>query len=153
MSHYRDFKTFYIQHVKHYLKADFPRLVSYTRMLTLKQRALIPLCAFLSSRKAETQGIAFIDSTKIAVCHNLRIPRHRVFQGVAQRGKTNTGWFYGFKLHLVINNCGELLAVKLTSGNKDERHPVKARVQGLTGCLYGDKGYLSQALCDELEAR
>ncbi|SCZ61920.1 Transposase DDE domain-containing protein [Photorhabdus luminescens] len=88
MSHYRDFKTSYIQHVKHYLKADFPKLVSYTWMLTLKQRALIPLCAFLSSRKAETQGIAFIDSTKIAVCHNLRIPRHRVFKGVAQRGKT-----------------------------------------------------------------
>ncbi|WP_387467490.1 transposase [Photorhabdus sp. RM323S] len=81
MSHYRDFKTFYIQHVKLYLKADFPRLVSYTRMLTLKQRAPIPLCAFLSSRKAETQRIAFIDSTKIAVCHNLRIPRHRVFVG------------------------------------------------------------------------
>ncbi len=151
MSHYRDSKTFYIQHVKHYLKADFPRLVSYTRMLTLKQRALIPLCACLSSRKAETQGIAFIDSTQIAVCHNLRIPRYRVFQGVAQRGKTRTGWFYGFKLHLVINDCGELLAVKLTSRNKDDRHPVKARVQGLTGCLYGDKGYLSQALCNELE--
>ncbi|MCT8345591.1 IS982 family transposase [Photorhabdus kleinii] len=141
MSHYRDFKTFYIQHVKHYLKADFPRLVSYTRMLTLKQRALIPLCAFLSSRKAETQGIAFIDLTKIAVCHNLRIPRHRVFQGVAQRGKTlNFIW-----LSMIVVNFWR-------SGNKDDRHPVKALVQGLTGCLYGDKGYLSQALCDELEA-
>ncbi len=136
MSRYRDFKTFYIQHIKHYLQADFPRLVSYTRMLTLKQREFIPLCAFLSSRKAETQRSAFIDSTKIAVCHNLRILRHRVFQGVAQRGKTRTGWFYGFKLHLVINDCGELLAVKLTSGNKDDRHPVKARVQRLTGCLW-----------------
>ncbi|MCK3671167.1 IS982 family transposase [Photorhabdus noenieputensis] len=89
----------------------------------------------------------------MAVCHNLRIPRHRVFQGVAQRGKTRTGWFYGFKLHRVINDCSELLAVKLTSGNKDDLHPVKALVQGLTGCLYGDKGYLSQALCDELEAK
>uniref|UniRef100_UPI00244BC6AA transposase n=1 Tax=Xenorhabdus miraniensis TaxID=351674 RepID=UPI00244BC6AA len=77
MSHYRDFKTFYNEHVKQYLITDFPGLVSYTRMLTLKKRALIPLCAFLSSRKATTQGIAFIDSTKIAVCHNLRIPRHR----------------------------------------------------------------------------
>ncbi|MDE9558043.1 IS982 family transposase [Xenorhabdus bovienii] len=152
MSHYRDFKTFYNKHVKQYLIDDFPGLVSYTRMLTLKKRALIPLCAFLSSRKVSTQGIAFIDSTKIAVCHNLRIPRHRVFEGMAQRGKTSTGWFYGFKLHLVINDCGELLAVKLTAGNKDDRQPVKALTKGLTGCLYGDKGYLSQALCDELEA-
>ncbi len=87
MSHYRDFKTFYIQHVKHYLQADFPRLVSYTRMLTLKQRALIPLCAFLSSRKAETQGIAFIDSTKITVCHNLRIPVIAYFRASHSEGK------------------------------------------------------------------
>ncbi|MDC9615740.1 transposase, partial [Xenorhabdus khoisanae] len=94
-SHYRDFKTFYIEHVKQYLKADFPGLVSYTRILTLKKRALIPLCAFLSSRKAKTQGIAFIDSTKIAVCHNLRIARHRVFEGVAQPGDVHI-WFYGF---------------------------------------------------------
>ncbi|CBJ90342.1 transposase (fragment) [Xenorhabdus nematophila ATCC 19061] len=94
----RDFKTFYIQHVKQYLTADFPGLVSYTRMLTLKKRALIPLCAFLSSRKATTQGSAFIDPTKIAVCHHLRIPRHRVFEGIAQRGKTSTSGFYGFKI-------------------------------------------------------
>nr|WP_275387327.1 transposase [Xenorhabdus bovienii] len=53
-------------------------MVSYPQILTLKKSALIPLCAFLSSRKAKTQGIAFIDSTKIAVCHNLPIPRHRV---------------------------------------------------------------------------
>ncbi len=62
------------------------------------------------------------------------------------------GWFYGFKLHLVINDCGELLSVKLTPGNTDDRHPVKEWVKGLTGHLYGDKGYLSQALSDELEA-
>nr|WP_275365701.1 transposase [Xenorhabdus bovienii] len=63
-------------------------------MLNLKKRALIPLCAFLSSRKATTQGVAFIDPTKIAVCHNLRIPRHRVFEGTAQRGKNKYGVQY-----------------------------------------------------------
>ncbi|WP_387440015.1 IS982 family transposase [Photorhabdus sp. RM105S] len=152
MSHYRHFKAFYIEHVQQYLKADFPHLVSDNRIITLKKRAIIPLCAFLSSRKEKSQGIAFIDSTKIAVCHNLRIPRNKVFEGVAQRGKTSMGWFYGFKLHLVINDCGELLSVKLTPGNTDDRHPVKEWVKGLTGHLYGDKGYLSQALSDELEA-
>ncbi len=152
MSHYRHFNAFYIEHVQPYLKADFPHLVSYNRIITLKKRAIIPLCTFLSSRKEKSQGIAFIDSTKIAVCHNLRIPRNKVFKGVAQRGKTSMGWFYGFKLHLVINDCGELLSVKLTPGNTDDRHPVKELVKGLTGHLYGDKGYLSQALSDELEA-
>ncbi|NHB96401.1 IS982 family transposase [Photorhabdus stackebrandtii] len=152
MSHYRHFKAFYIEHVQQYLKADFPHLVSDNQIITLKKRAIIPLCAFLSSRKEKSQGMAFIDSTKIAVCHNLRIPRNKVFEGVAQRGKTSMGWFYGFKLHLVINECGERLSVKLTRGNTDARHPVKEWVKGLTGHLYGDKGYLSQALSDELEA-
>ncbi|WP_065823535.1 IS982 family transposase [Photorhabdus australis] len=152
MSHYRHFKAFYTEHVQQYLKTDFPGLVSYNRMITLKKRAIIPLCAFLSSRKQKSQGIAFIDSTQIAVCHNLRISWNKVFDGVAQRGKTSTGWFYGFKLHLIIDDCGELLSVKLTQGNRDDRQPVKALVTGLTGHLYGDKGYLSQALCDELKA-
>ncbi|MBC8950110.1 transposase [Xenorhabdus sp. TS4] len=121
-------------------------------MLTLKKRALIPLCTFLSSRQSQTAGLAFIDLTKIAVCHNLRIPRNRVFDGVARRGKTSTGWFYGFKLHLLIDDCGALLAVKLTPGNTDDRQPVKTLLKGVTGHVYGDKGYLSQALCDELAA-
>ncbi|KLU14299.1 MULTISPECIES: IS982 family transposase [Xenorhabdus] len=151
MSHYRHFKAFYTEHVQQYLNADFPGLVSYNRIITLKKRALIPLCAFLSSRKQKSHGIAFIDSTKIAVCHNLRIARHQVFAGVAQRGKPRTGGFYGFKLHLIIDDCGEILSVKLTPGNVDDRQPVKELVQGLTGHLYGDKGYLSQVLCDELK--
>ncbi len=71
------------------------------------------------------------------------IPLHRVFEGMTQRGKTSTGWFYGFKLHLVINNCGELLTVKLTSGNTDERQPVKQLMKGVSGHVYRDKGYLS----------
>ncbi|WP_420864703.1 IS982 family transposase, partial [Photorhabdus australis] len=127
MSHYHHFNAFYTnKHVQQYLKTDFPGLVSYNRMITLKKRAIIPLCPFLSSRQQKSQGIAFIDSTQIAVCHNLRISRNKVFDGVAQRGKTSTGWFYGFKLHLIIDDCGELLSVKLTPGNRDDRQPVKA---------------------------
>ncbi|RAW90839.1 MULTISPECIES: IS982 family transposase [unclassified Photorhabdus] len=151
MSHYRHFKGFYTEYVQPFLTAEFPGLVSYNRIITLKKRAIIPLCAFLSSRKVKSQGIAFIDSTKIAVCHNARIPRNQVFDGVAKRGKTSTGWFYGFKLHLIITDCGEIVSVKLTPGNTDDREPVKELVKELSGHLYGDKGYLSQALCDELK--
>ncbi len=125
MSHYRHFNAFYTEYVQQYLKAGFPSLVGYNRIITLKKRALIPLCAFLSSRQQKSHGIAFIDSTKIVVCHNLRISRHKVFEGVAQRGKTSTGWFYSFKLHLIIDDCGEILSVKLTPGNVDDRQPVK----------------------------
>ncbi|MCW7546927.1 transposase [Photorhabdus sp. APURE] len=57
----------------------------------------------------------------------------------SRRGKSSTGWFYGFKLHLLINDCGELLAVKLTPVNTDNCQPVKQLVKGLNGYVYGER--------------
>ena len=73
-----------------------------------------------------------------------------MFAGLAEMGKTTKGWFYGFKLHLVINHKGELCACRITAGNVDDREPVPTLVKGLLGKLYGDKGYISQPLFDEL---
>jgi len=73
-----------------------------------------------------------------------------VFAGLAQRGKTSTGWFFGFKLHLIFNDRGELLNLMLTPGNVDDRKPVPKMVRKLLGKLFGDKGYISQTLRDEL---
>jgi hypothetical protein len=84
------------------------------------------------------------------VCHNRRIKSHRVFAGLAQRGKDSVDWFYGFKLHLVINDCGEILSCRLTPANVDDRRPVPQMAQGLFGKLIGDKGYLSQDLVARL---
>jgi len=150
---HRDFKTFYTQYAQVHLIEAFPELVSYTRMLTLLQSTLVPLCAYLTQRYGKPTGIAFIDATKLQVCHNIRIPRNKVFAGVAQRGKSTMGWFYGFKLHLLINEQGELLSVKVTPGNVDDRAPVPTMTDSLWGKLYGDKGYLSQALFDELREK
>ncbi len=147
---YRNFKTFYIHHAQRHLIDAFPGLVSYTRMLKLLQGVMLPLCAFLTHRYGKPTGIAFVDSTKIAVCHNIRIPRNKVFSGLAQRGKGTMGWFYGFKLHLLVNDQGEVLSVKITTGNVDDRKPLPEMVTSLWGSLYADKGYLSQALKDEL---
>ncbi|KFB68069.1 MAG: hypothetical protein CAPSK01_002661 [Candidatus Accumulibacter vicinus] len=71
------------------------------------------------------RGGAIADSTPISVCKNLRIPRHRVFQGMAARDKRSTGWFFGFKLHWVIHPLGELLGVKLTPSHIDDRKPSR----------------------------
>ena len=60
------------------------------------------------------------------------------------------GWFYGFKLHLIINECGELLAAQLTPGNVDDRQPVPGLAKRLTGKLFGDKGYISAKLFETL---
>ncbi len=80
------------------------------------------------------------------MCENLRIPQHRQFSDCAGRGKTSGGWFYGFKLHLIINECGELLSWFVTTGNVDDRRPVPHLVRKLWGKLFGDKGYLSAPL-------
>jgi hypothetical protein len=149
-SGFRDFKTYYTQFVSRYWREYFPDLVSYTRMLKLLQTVLPALCSYLKQRFSKPTGIAFIDSTTLKVCHNLRIPRHKVFDGVAERGKGTMGWFYGFKLHLIMNDEGGLLAVKVTPGNVDDRKPVADMAGNVTGKLYGDKGYVSANLKAEL---
>ncbi len=152
-SRYRNFKSYYTQHVQVYLRSEFPELVSYERFVQLMPSVLVPLCAYLSSCCGRCTGISFIDSTSIAVCHNRRIQSQRVFDGLAARGRTSVGWFFGFKLHLVVNDQGELLALKLTPGNTDDRTPVPEMTRKLFGKLFGDKGYISKALFAELFAR
>ncbi len=151
-SNYRTFKHFYIEHVMQNLRSEFPHLVSYNRFVEEKATVLLPLCAYLLSRRGATTGISFIDATTLAVCHNRRIPRHRVFDGLAARGKTSMGWFYGFKLHVIVNDQGELLRFYLTPGNVDDRKPVLHMARDLWGKLFGDKGYISQVLFEELFA-
>lgn len=152
-SGFRDFKHFYAYLRQHH-RRDFPGLVSYCRFVNLMPRVTIPLFAYLMTRGlGAVTGISFIDSTAIRVCGNKRITRHRVFRGLAARGKTTMGWFYGFKLHLVINDRGELLALALTPGNVDDRQPVEQLARNLWGQLFGDKGYISQSLFDKLFQR
>ena len=150
-SHYRDFKAYYTDYVLERLPSEFPGLVSYTRFVEFIPSALIPLCVYLrTSCLGVCTGISFMDSTALAVCKNPRIHSHKVFAGLAERGKTSTGWFFGFKLHLIINDRGELLNLTLTPGNIDDRQPVPKLVRKLFGKLFADKGYISKKLMEEL---
>ena len=152
-SGFRTLKMFYLQYVCHHLTRAFPHRVSYSRFVELEAEALLPLAAFLTTRLGRCTGLSFIDSTPLKVCHNLRIKSHKVFKDIAQRGVSSTGWFYGFKVHLVINDCGDLLAVKFTPGNLDDRKPVPQLARRLFGKLFGDRGYISQALFSQLWAQ
>jgi hypothetical protein len=134
------------------LTSEFPNLVSYSRFVELTPRVVIPLIVYLHQQKGEVSGISFVDSTPIRVCDNKRIFTHKVFEETAQRGKSSMGWFYGFKLHLIVNDCGELLAFTLTPGNVDDRAPVEQMTREIWGKLFGDKGYISQKLFDLLLA-
>ena len=113
----------------------------------------MPLFAFLLHYRGAITGIAFIDSTSIAVCHNKRIPRNKVFKGLAKRGKTTAGWFYGFKLHLIINDRGEILAFQLTQGNVADVSMIEVLTRGIIGKLFGDKGYISAEIAKNLFQR
>lgn len=153
LSGYRNFKTYYKQHVSTVLKPYFPRLVSYNRFVELMQEALIPLLLYMKNfRVGKCTGISFIDSTTLDVCHNRRIYSHKVFKEIAQRGKSSTGWFYGFKLHLVINDKGDILSFYLTTGNVDDRNEkvLEHLTKELFGKLFGDRGYISQKIHDIL---
>ena len=145
-SHYRTFKAYYTEHVQVHLRCEFPQLVSYQRFVALLASVQIPLLAYLHHRYGTCTGISFIDSTSLAVCDPKRIHQHRVFATDAKRGKSSMGWFYGFKLHLAVNDRGELLACCLTPGNVDDRTPVPQMVKDLHGKLFGDRGYISAPL-------
>ena len=150
LSGYRTFKWFYQKHAQQYWLADFPGLPSYNRFIELMSEVLIPIAAFMESRCGTGKGIAFIDSTSLCVCKNIRIPRHKTFKEVAGRGKSSTGWFYGFKLHLMVDDCGEILSFSITRGNVDDRVPVPQLTKNFVGKLFGDKGYISKKLTELL---
>jgi Transposase DDE domain len=147
-SQYRTCKAFSLQQVQRYWHDEFPRLVSYTRFVELLPSVLVPLTVYLQTPRGEWTGISCIDSTALAVCHNARIRQHRVFARDAARGKTSVDWFYGCKLHLVVNDRGELLACCLTRGHGDDRRPVPRLVRRLFGTLFGDRGSISQELAE-----
>lgn len=149
-SGYRNFKTFYTDYVMKHLASAFPGLVSYNRFVELKRDALIPLSAYLKTRFGVCSGISFVDSTPVKVCHNRRIKANKVFKDWAKRGKSSVDWFYGFKLHLVINDEGELLGLQITAGNVDDRVPVPKIVKELFGKLFGDRGYICKELFELL---
>jgi hypothetical protein len=150
-SGYRNFKHFYLNHVFKYLSRQFPSLVSYPRFVTLMKESMHILAAYLQSRFAQATGISYIDSTPIQVCKPKRMSRNKVFKDTGRKAKSTIGWFFGFKLHLIINECGELLAVKLTKANVDDRTPVANMAKNIFGKLFGDKGYISQELTAHLQ--
>jgi transposase len=147
---YRNFKTYYQAKVQCEWTEAFPGVVSYQRFIDWVPGTLVPMCAYLRSCVGQCSGISFMDSTALKVCHNRRIAQHKVFEDLAARGKTSVDWFFGFKLHLVVNDRGELLNIILTLGNTDDRTPVPQLLQRLFGKVFADKGYVSQKLAKQL---
>ena len=152
-SGYRCFKHFYLEKVCKQLRHLFPKVVSYNRIVELERDVAVPLTLFIKKvLLGKCTGISFVDSTPLRVCKNQRIHIHKVFKGIAQRGKCSMGWFFGFKLHLICNEKGELLNFMITPGDIDDRKPLeyKAFIDFIYGKLFGDKGYISKNLFQRL---
>ena len=148
---YRNFKYYYNEFILTYWKSYFPSAPSYNRFVELMPQALVPLTAFVTSCQGKKTGIYFIDATKLPVCHNLREKRHKVFSLCAGKSKTSTGWFFGLKLHVVVNHLCEIISFKITRGNVDDRTPLPGLCKSLKGYLFGDRGYVSKEKAAILE--
>ena len=152
-SGYRCLKHYYLRYVCVNLRHLFPELVSYNRFVELEKKVALPLAIFIKKvLLGECTGISIVHSTRLRVCRNQRIRMHRVFKGIAARGKCSMGWFFGFKLHLICNEKGELLNFMFTPGDVDDRKPLEYKpiIRFIYGKLVGDKGYISQNLFQRL---
>lgn len=147
-SHHRNFKHYYTDYVRVSLSSEFPKLVSYTRFLELMSEVTVPMITLMTSLLGTPTTANYIDSTKIVVCHNRRIRRNKVFKGLAARGKSSMGWFYGFKLHLIVNEKGELVSFFITPGNTPDNdiETITKLASRMHGKLFGDRGYISKDL-------
>ena len=148
----RNFKYFYKSYLQLY-RCEFPKMPCYDRFIALMPRILHLLVLLLHCLFSRGKGVAYVDSTPLPVCHPKRINRNKVFKGLASLGKTTKGYFFGFKLHVIINPQGSLMRVKITGGNVDDRKVIPQMTQGLTGLLFGDKGYISKELFLKLYRR
>lgn len=149
-SPYKNFKYFYLHEIMDRRRDCFDKLPCYDRFLVLKQQLFMPLTLLLHSLSGEETGLYFADSTPLKVCHNKRINSHKVFKGLAARGKSTMGWFFGFKLHIIINHKGQLMAVKITPGNVDDRVALEKISAHLRGKIYADKGYIGNKIFAKL---
>ena len=147
------FKHCYKEYVCKHLKLLFPRQISYNRFVELEREVLVPIIIFIKIvLQGSCTGISFADSTLLHVCRNQRILIHKTFEGFAERGKCLIGWFFRFKLHLIISDKGKIFNFMFTPGNVDDREPLKQGkfLKNIKGKLCADKGYIDQALFENL---
>lgn len=147
---FRDFKTYYLGYVLRYWRDEFPDLPSYSRFISLIKQATFPMTLFTHLHCGDHTGVYYIDSSCLPVCHIKRSKRHKTFGEVAAYGKTSVAWFFGLKLHIVINDRGELIAFKITSGNHHDGKEAANLLKTLEGLAFGDKGYIGKKLFDKL---
>lgn len=150
---YRCLKHFYIHYVQKHMQSEFPETVSYNRFVELQSKSVLPMVVFLQTCcLGKCSGISFLDSTVLKVCHYKREKQNKVFKGMAAKGRGTMGWFFGFKLHIIINERGEIIDFLITQGNIDDRQPLKDKAfhDKVFGKIFADRGYIGKDLFERL---
>ena len=150
---FKNFKYYYKYAIEIKYKSLFKEVPCYDRFIQIMPKLLVPLSILLQCLFGELRGIYFLDATKLSICHGRREKRNKVFSNIAEKGKTSMGWFFGFKLHMIINDVGQIMAIKITKGNIDDRTPVTELTKKLKGSVYADKGYIGADLFKSLYKR
>lgn len=148
LSGYKTFEYYYKRVILKEYKSWFPQAPNYKsflRYISMSLEVMILWLLYKCSQSKRT-GFYIIDSKKLPVCHIKREHQHQVFKDIARKGKSSMGWFYGFKIHLVINNLGEVVSFELSTGNVADNNPdlLKKLLSKLEGICIGDKGYLTK---------
>jgi hypothetical protein len=123
-SRVKTFKDFFIRILCRYHRSDFPRWLTYDRFVALIPRCVVPMIALFLATTGKCTGISFMDSTRLKICDNHIIHKHRTFRGITKREKSSMGWFFGFKLHAVINHLGDIIDVSITSGDTKRKYKM-----------------------------
>jgi len=150
---YRCLKHFYMHYVKVHMQSDFPETVSYNRFVELQSKSILPMVVFLQTCcLGKCSGISFLDSTVLKACNYKREKQNKVFKGIAAKGRGTMGWFFGFKLHIIINERGEIIDFLITQGNVDDRQPLKDKAfhDKVFGKIFADRGYIGKDLFEKL---
>ena len=153
LSHHTNFKSYYKDFLSVHYKHLFPNLISYERFNQSQNRLFMPLMLYINNRcLGQCTGISYVDSTTLPVCHIKREKQHKVFKGIAQKSKSTMGWFFGFKIHLIINDKGEILSFCFSRANVDDRDTkiMAIMTKEVFGKLFGDRGYIDQKLAEYL---
>ena len=144
------FKAFYGM-IKRFYSKLFKALPSYQRMIYLINQYQMVLQALHISLTSNTQtACAWVDSTTLPVCKNQRIQRHKSLKQIATRGKSSMGWFYGCKLHVLVDAQGHFIQTQLSHGHISDVKMLPKLSQGYIGKIFGDRGYISENLKDQL---
>ena len=147
---FKHFKAFH-QYVSQHQREQFPNLLSYSRTNCLRCKVYQLLEALFGFNLGKPTADNLIDSTRIPTTKRHRGKRKRKMLTKANFGYTWSGYYFGFKLHLIINSFGEIIRTEITPAKISDVSQVKKMCQGMTGNLYGDRGYVGKDLREEVE--